>query len=413
MNNNIPDGFPLMSFVGVDYFAPMEQFKTIINLRHSLFDKLIAIPKLTHTLRANIKDLFSGEDISILNNLLLDNRINNESKAFISKIINENLVLHNDAPKRKIDHILSFADLKNMYPQKTYKTFSKWFSLSNEVNLNGIRFNTLKVNTILNGEIYLAQPTEFNDIFDCQLHLNDLEILKFADDDVSNIPMARQVEILAKYSANICSFSLNTPTETNSNHMWGYYGSCGSGFVITYDLDHLIKLAVDNFNSATQDKSAKQDKFLFFEPTIYKDIYNPGIIFKKCLDEYFGKKNKTALPNFFKEFTNTKTKQWEYEKEFRIHNLSLDKFKSLSDRSNWDTIEHCKHSEDILKRTTSSHSIKFITPIQITLGWSCNTSDDDIKRILSYAKNNAIKIYQLEKYINYKTGEFYQHQIIS
>ena len=68
-NSNIPEGFTLMSFVGVDYFAPMEQFKTIINLRHSLFDKLIAIPKLTHTLRANIKDLFSVEDISILNNL--------------------------------------------------------------------------------------------------------------------------------------------------------------------------------------------------------------------------------------------------------------------------------------------------------------------------------------------------------
>ena len=345
--------------------------------------------------------------MSSYNNLLLDNRINNESKEFISKIINENLILHNDAPKRKIDHILSFADLKNMYPQKTYKTFSKWFSLSNEVNLNGIRFNTLKVNTILNGEIYLAQPTEFNDIFDCQLHLNDLEILKFADDVVNNIPMARQVEILAKYSANICSFSLNTPTETNSNHMWGYYGSCGSGFVITYDLDHLIKLAVDNFNPATQ------DNFLFFEPTIYKDIYNPGIIFKKCLDEYFGKNNKIALTNFFKEFTNTKTKQWEYEKELRVHRLSLDNFKNLSDNINWDTVERCKQSEDTLKQTTSGRSMKFIQPIQITLGWSCNVDDDDIKRIISYAKDNSIKIYQLEKYINYSTGEFYHRQIIS
>lgn len=405
-NNKIPEGFPLMVYSGCDYYEPIEQLKTVFNLRHSLFDKLEAIPKLTHALHKNIKNIFSSDDIYILSKMLLDDRINSSGKSFISNIINNNLVVHTDTPKKNCDHILSFKDFRGKFPQKTYKTFSKWFGFSNETNAEGIKYNTLKVNTIIKDEIYLAKPTEFNDIFDCQLHLNDIELLKFANNLESNMPMARQVEILAKYCANICSFSLNVPHKTDSNHMWGYYGSSGRGFVITYNLDHLISLAVQNLvpHNST-------DSFIFFEPTIYKDTYNPGLSFSKCINEYFGKNNKSELINFIKEFTNTKTNQWQFENEFRIHKLTLSNFQNLIGNNNWNSLESCQKSEEFLKNNTSSLQIKFMLPIKITFGWSCDKNDEDIIRVIEYANKRQIEMVQLEKYINYETSEFYQKDI--
>lgn len=397
VNDNIPNGFPLVQYENRDYYEPMEQLKAIFNLRHSVFDKIKAAPKLTHAMRSDIKDIFSKEDISILECIHNDNRLSTETKSFIKFIIKKNIVRYTDSPLKKASEILNLTNLKEQYPQEKYSTFTKWFSISS--------FGQEKIDTIINDKIYMPFPLEFNDRFDSQLHLNEQEMLLLGNSNKVNVPFVKYLDLLTKYIINVSSFSLNEPLSTNSNHMWGLYGDNGKGFSLTYELDHLIAQVLSN-NSP--DKSIHE--FLFFKPVNYIEKYSPNKDFKVCLDHYYGKNQKDALINFFEKFAISKTPQWQFEKELRFYRYSFEVYKKFAFNHNTPVNEElCNNLLEHIELTKNkiNHQIAFNRPTVITLGWNCDTNDSKIKQLIQYAIANSIKIIKLDEYINYSKDQFY------
>lgn len=397
VNDNIPNGFPLVQYENRDYYEPMEQLKAIFNLRHSVFDKIKAAPKLTHAMRSDIKDIFSKEDISILECIHNDNRLSTETKNFIKFIIKNNIVRYTDAPLKKTIEILNLTNLKDQYPQEKYSTFTKWFNISS--------FGQEKIDTIINDKIYMPFPREFNDRFDSQLHLNEQEMLLLGNSNKVNVPFVKYLDLLTKYIINVSSFSLNEPLSTNSNHMWGLYGDNGKGFSLTYELDHLIAQVLSN-NSP--DKSIHE--FLFFKPVNYIKKYSPNKDFKVCLDNYYGNNQKEALINFFEKFAISKTPQWQFEKELRFYRYSFEVYKEFACKHNTQISEKLcnnllEHIE--LNKNKVDHQIIFNRPTTITLGWNCDISDVKIQKLIQYATANSIKIIKLDEYINYSKDQFY------
>lgn len=400
VNNNIPTGFPLVTIGDNNYYEPMEQLKTVFNLRHSVFDKLEAIPKLTKAMHSDIKDIFSAEDILILEEIYEDSRLSEEIKSFLKKIVEENIVHQNNAPFKKVSTILQLSDLKNKYTQKTYTTFTKWISLAN--------FGTQKIDTIIKDKIYMPFPCEFNDRFDCQLHLHENEILSLGNNLGQNTPLVKYLHAMTKYSFNVSSFSLNNPLSTNSNHMWGLYGDNGAGIALTYDLDHLIAQVFSN-NFTTQ-----PDNFLFFKPVNYVENYNPIQSFKFCLDEYYGKNNKQALSDFFENFVISKTPQWQFEQELRFYKLSLAAYEGFIPKFGGAvTGETCVELLEYIEvsKQKVNHEIIFNRPTSIVLGWNCNIEDENIQKLIQYARTHSIKVIKLDKYVNYSQSKFYSYGI--
>lgn len=395
INKNIPAGFPLVIIGNNNYYEPMEQLKTVFNLRHSVFDKLKAIPQLTNATHSDIKDIFSAEDILILEEIYEDSRLNKEIKSFLKKIIEENIVYQNDAPFKKVSTILQLSDLKNKYTQKTYTTFTKWISLAN--------LGTQKVDTIIKDKIYMPFPCEFNDRFDCQLHLHEDEMLTLGDNNKQHVPLVKYLHAMTKYSFNVCSFSLNNPFSTNSNHMWGLYGENGAGIALTYELDHLIAQVFNNFSN-------KFNEFLFFKPVNYIENYNPIQSFKFCLDEYYGKNNQLALLNFFESFVISKTPQWQFEQELRFYKFSLAAYEGFIPQFGGTvTDEMCIKLLEYIETSKQkvNHEVIFNRPTSIVLGWNCNIEDENIQKLIQYARTHSIKVIKLDKYVNYSQNQFY------
>lgn len=402
-NNQIPEGFPLVTYQGRDYLEPMVELKSIFNLRHSVFDKLGAIPIFTRLKHRDVRNVFSDEDIIILKKIYKDIDISVESKCFIKRIIEHNLVRYKDAPLKNTRAIIDKAKIEFKSSQTTFKTFTKWFSLSG-YNLNDTSWRSIKIKTILAEKIYMPFPDEFNDIFDCQLHLNDNDLLKLANNEAQNFPMAKYLYLFSKFSFIINSFSLNVPENTESNHMWGLYGDKGSGIALTYNLDHLIALIKNNYAFNNYDVISPE-KIIHVDLVNYKDKHNPNNEFKKCLDEYCGKNNKLALQNFFQNFIYTKTYQWQFEKELRFFKFSQGVFKNITsiDTTNIPILERYIEEE----KSKTDHEFDFIRPVLITLGWNCNTENEDIKNLIQHAKKNLISIRKLNKFINYEFNQFY------
>jgi hypothetical protein len=402
VNNNIPTSFPLVAIGDNNYCEPMEQLKTVFNLRHSVFDKLEAIPKLTKAMRSDIKDIFSSEDISILTKFCAESQFSTTTELFLKKIIKDNFVYYKDAPFEKVNEILQRPDLKNRNTQKTYTTFTKWISLAN--------LGTQKVDTIINDKIYMPFPCDFNDRFDCQLHLHDNEMLTLGDNNEQNVPLVRYLHAMTKYSFNVSSFSLNNPLSTNSNHMWGLYGDNGSGFALTFELDHLIAQVFNNL------RNNNSNEFLFFKPVNYIENYNPIQKFKFCLDEYRyrGKNNIQALSNFFESFAISKTPQWQFEQELRFYKFSSAAYEgfisqyggAVTDKTCIELLEYIETSKQKV-----NHEVIFNRPTSIVLGWNCNIEDENIQKLIQYARTHSIKVIKLDKYLNYLKNEFYYAEL--
>lgn len=399
--DGIPEGFPLVIYDGKNYCEPHPQLKTVFNLRHSVFNKLEAIPKITHATRYNIKDLFSDEDIGILKAIYEDTRITSETKRFIKLIIDNNLVLHQNAPLSKSNEILSYPDLKIKYTQRTYTTFTKWVDLSG-IAPDGKPMSTKRINTIINNNIYMPFPSSFNDRFDTQLHLNDQDLLKLGKNNPENLFLVKYLYLLTKYLLVVTSFSLNIPDSTSSNHMWGLYGSNGAGVVLTYSLDYIIGVVYNSIQNP--------DEFLLFSKVNYDDSHCPLTIFENCVDAYYIQKDPNALLKFFETFVLTKTSHWQYEKEFRFYRYSLGAYQHFVSQYGLNVTE--KTCNELLKWAEDNkhkveHEVTFIRPNTITLGWDCDTENEDIKNLITYARINSINVNKLDKYINYTNKKFY------
>jgi len=390
----LPDGFPLVTVNGTSY-EPAELLRPIFDIRHSLFDKLEATPQIIYATKKDLRNLFSDQDKKTLKEIK-QSITDSETINFIDNTIKYNLIRYNAQPGKKIEQILAIPELKEKYPYQTYKTFTKWFDLTN----NGSQ----KVKTIINNKIYMPFPSMFNDRYDCQLHLHDEEILELADNNPTYVPQVKFLYIMTKYLPLITSFSLNDPLLATSNHMWGLYGGNGKGIAITYPLDALISFVFAN------NQAVRENELIIFKPVQYKDFYNPINLFYECIDSYYKTNQRNALFKFFENFIITKTNEWQYEKELRFfkhdmtaYNGFINKYGTqISERTCDALIEYTENRSKLV-----IHEHGFIYPASITLGWDCDEHSQEIIDLITYANIHKIPVVKLERYINYKTNKFY------
>lgn len=408
-NDKLPPSFPLIKIKGSKYHEPIHQLVPILNLRHSVFDKLRALPEIIDAIHAGVRNMFSDEDKEILKEIRHDNRINQASKKFIEDIIHKNLVKYKvkSLILKLTNEITRLADLEVKHPQKTYKTYTKWFGFAGSDDITN-----RKIETITNDKLYMPFPIDFNDRFDCQLHLTEEDMFILGERNPNNLNAVKHLLLVVKYLLTISSFSLHHANSTFSNHMWGLYGSSGAGIAITYSLDELISM-IRMFNTKLDPNDA-----LFFDVVTYEEKYNPVEPFKVCLYDYYRDgKAQGALLKFLQKFALTKSQEWQFEKELRFYRFSfavLSEWISKNNNYKSDITEQlCIELEQFLSENINKikHEIDFNKPKQITLGWGCDTNPEHIKKLLEYAKINSIEVVKLDVNVNYSENTFYSNLV--
>jgi len=253
------------------------------------------------------------------------------------------------------------------FPEKVYK-YRDW--------QNGFHRNILLYN-----ELYFASPKDFNDPFDCRIApnyktLSELNIDKYVDAlvaknydalinksiDISKIKeqfkkRAKNPKVLQESYENLLFDYqnkyygiLSLSIRWNSILMWSHYANCHKGFCIGFWTKKLIE-------EAKVDKAGivkYENDYPYLEPKVRND---KNEIIEKAVIQ-----------------TQTKSMEWQIEREFRLLNLYFP--------------ENPKPYERIV-----NISNKVIS--EIILG--INISNDDKMEILKICKQKNIPVYQAIK----------------
>lgn len=164
-------------------------------------------------------------------------------------------------------------------------------------------------NIIINGQIFLADANSFNDPFDCLIRFdfdklfkskvfNDILIYKYpilndphyTDMSKSNKDMKKEILKAIKGIMKVSCFS----ESWNSILMWSHYADCHKGFCIEYDT-----------------KLFSETKKMMFFPVLYQSSITD--ITENLVN---GTRNAGLISIV------GKAKEWEYEKEWRMINLT-------------------------------------------------------------------------------------------
>lgn len=253
------------------------------------------------------------------------------------------------------------------FPEKVYK-YRDW--------QNGFHRNILLYN-----ELYFASPKDFNDPFDCRIApnyktLSELNIDKYVDalvaknynvlinkgNDISKIKeqfkkRAKNPKALQKSYENLLFDYqnkyygiLSLSSKWNSILMWSHYANCHKGFCIGFWTEQLIKETDVDRAGIVEYKS----DYPYLEPTVISD------------------KNKIIEKAVIQ--TQTKSKDWIAEDEFRLLNLYYPKIPMPFERI-------VNFSNDVIA--------------ELVLG--INISENDKREIVKLCRQKDINVFQAIK----------------
>ncbi|SFI11132.1 DUF2971 domain-containing protein [Halpernia frigidisoli] len=138
---------------------------------------------------------------------------------------------------------------------------------------------------------------KFKDNVDGVTKLMDVLNLKKHDDEVNNDYLMAVKNAINLHKKLVGIFSLTT--DNLNNLMWSHYANCHKGYCIEYEFNKLADLKLNELNC-----SSLKD-FDSFEKVIYDN-------------KIFELTDVNFSPKDFKKIIIRKTKEWSYEKEFRI-----------------------------------------------------------------------------------------------
>lgn len=226
----------------------------------------------------------------------------------------------------------------------------------------------LNFETIKNNSIWYSAPCNFNDIFDCNISIDDEKIFNNALNlfpDKRGVrtgsPMWKKLkeeinrglymlEIQFNELRNTTGISCFSERE-DSLLMWAHYANNHRGICVEYNLLNINKEL--GFTAV---------------PIIYSND-------RTCFDsiDSYGEKD---IWEFFIESLTSKSMEWNYEKEWRI----------IRDQV------ACESQWDVNKKGAL---LKMIRPDSIILG--CATNLEFEKEIMRYCNDNKIKLYKMKK----------------
>ena len=382
----------------------LDRFIDIIDLVYTLTDKLLFIAKYVNKNKVSFINCLSSSDKEIILQLIDD--ISAKEKLFWNKLLTKNEISYRDSLYNKVN---SDIEIFKKQDRKTHKYFYKWFNLD--------QYSEQKVDTIINNKVYIPSPLEFNDRFDCQLHLSNEDIYKIVETNVHNEQTVRFIELLLNNMPRVCSFSLNNPIHIESNSMWGIYSNCSKWFAVSYKILDIITLLVKSHFDVKNDspsftiKSADNIDSIDFKKIVYSEL-NIFDAFKTAVHKYCKENDMKPLQNFLSDdFLVKKSLYWKYENEFRlfklINPLQLKDYldKPVND-SSYKKIANILEENMNNEIGSESRREKFIAPNKIILGWKCNLENTDIIRLCNYAKLNRIEVAKLNGKINYQRKQF-------
>lgn len=211
-------------------------------------------------------------------------------------------------------------------------------------------------------ELYMPLSHQLNDIYDGQLY----EIITH-----------KKIETHKTGIFSLCE-------EANNNVMWSHYGNSHKGFCIGFNVSELFNVFKDSFLGRV----------------LYKDNFPNIHDIKKCIinNDY----DTIDGLNF------TKSKEWEYEKEYRFKKIKLDNSLKNNDYGNQlkkTALEELKISikiediDDYFNSFPSDHIFKLTNKSinEIIFGW--NTSLENINEIQKLVNKNFenVKFYKIDR----------------
>lgn len=180
------------------------------------------------------------------------------------------------------------------------------------------------LNSLLNDQVWMSNPSKFNDPFDCALNLGekgiellileDLNEIIQIDDFINKINNSFEREAKEKIALinkqiqekleetrkQLFVSCFSEYTNITKSVMWGNYANCHKGFCVEYDAHEM---------------QSYEDILLM--PILYHNGY------EKIYPFFLGQMNKEK---FQKITAFTKSEEWKYEKEWRLLNENPDKF---------------------------------------------------------------------------------------
>lgn len=292
-----------------------------------------------------------------------------------------------------IEDLLTLKDLIELDNCEKYEYFYKWMDFTNA--------KESKIRTLINNEIYMAFPTEFNDKLDCQLHFHDDFYLMLNNNQNEGIENIKFFEILTTRFIIATSFSLNDAFNIHASNMWGIYGGNGKGIVLKYSIDDLILFFLEQSQSPNM---------IIFDLVKYYSNYNPAEMFKNSCNDYIKspKSGSHAVLSLLKDFPLSKSITWEHEKELRFfkntfHDTKIyDSLSSLT--KNKIKLKNDEFDEIQNLQKTIVKTQKFIQPKELIFGWDANLND--LNEIVEYSKKKMISAVQLNMLIDYNSSSF-------
>lgn len=373
----------------------------LVDLRYNFRDKLEIADEIIRHQKKSVKNLFSERDHILIKKLLNKKFLKRFKVQQQNNLLNEilrNNCINKNTNSQVIKDLIALKFLIEIDNSEKYEYFYKWMDFTNA--------KESKIKTLINNEVYMAFPTEFNDKLDCQLHFHDDFYLMLNNNQNEGIENIKFFEILTTQFIIATSYSLNNAFNINASNMWGIYGGNGRGIVLKYSINDLILFFLNQSQSPNM---------IIFDLVKYYSNYNPAEIFRNSCNNYIksSKSGYGAVLSFLKDFPLSKSIAWEHEKELRF-------FKNAFHDSNiYDSIESLTKNRSELEsdnfgkirniQKTITKNQKFIQPKELIFGWDANL--DDLNEIIEYSKENAIPAVQLNMLIDYNNNSFTYEKI--
>ena len=209
-------------------------------------------------------------------------------------------------------------------------------------------------------EVYMPLPHRLNDIYDGQLY----EIITH-----------KKIETHKTGIFSLCE-------DANNNVMWSHYGNSHKGFCVGFNVSELFNVFKDSFLGRV----------------LYKDNFPNIHDIKKCIinNDY----------DTIDELNFTKSKEWEYEKEYRFKKIKLDNSLKNNDFGNQlkkGALKELDISIDGINNYFNSFPSDHIFKLtnksinEIIFGW--NASSEDINEIWCLVNKNFenVKFYKIDR----------------
>ncbi|MGM0898278.1 MAG: DUF2971 domain-containing protein [Bacillota bacterium] len=244
----------------------------------------------------------------------------------------------------------------------------KYYSLTDDMELNSIKFQTLS-----NKEIFLSFSEDFNDPFDNKSFYYDIDSLK--NYRFSYLFGEEFIEEHIK-SSRFASFS---SAGSNNLPMWAHYSNNHHGFCVSYstNFEDNPELSPQVFPIQYAEDRVDITQYLISFLEDVDDEYNEAQ--KNGNDEIVLSNLMVLWLKIFMGFI--KEKRWEHEKEFRVQKPN---------------------------NTINPHKMK-ANPKVIYIGQKCK--DEYKMKLINIAFQLNIPIYQMEMNLNLKTYELETKQI--